>query len=77
MLKFEKGVPVKETSSYLAKFPRFSLIEKIAPNFFPTSGEASVAVAKIIKDAIIEKNSRGETFVLGLATGSTPIGVYK
>jgi hypothetical protein len=53
MLKFEKGVPVKETSNYLAKFPRFSLIEKISPNFFPTSGEASVAVAKIIKDAII------------------------
>jgi glucosamine-6-phosphate deaminase len=61
----------------LAKFPRFSLIEKISPNFFATSGEASIAVAKIIKEAVIKKNSKGETFVLGLATGSTPIGVYK
>lgn len=77
MLKFEKGVPVRETSNYLAKFPRFSLIEKISPNFFPTSGEASITVANIIKNAIIDKNNKGKTFVLGLATGSTPIAVYK
>lgn len=68
---------MKETSSYLAKFPRFSLIEKIAPHFYPTSGEASIAVARLIKEEIKKKNAKGETFVLGLATGSTPIGVYK
>lgn len=77
MLKFQKGVPVKETNNALAKYPRFSLIEKISPKFYPTSGEASFAVANLIKEEIIRKNARGETFVLGLATGSTPIAVYR
>jgi len=59
MLKFQKNVPIKETYNYLAKFPRFSLIEKISPKFFPTSNEASAAIATIIKEEIIRKNSKG------------------
>jgi len=34
-------------------------------------------LAKRISDIIRGKNARGETAVLGLATGSTPIGVYR
>lgn len=77
MLHLDNDIPVKETYAYLAKFPRFSLIEKISPRFFPTSVEASVAAANIIKEEIQKKNAKGETFVLGLATGSTPLRVYK
>jgi hypothetical protein len=50
---------VKETNSALARYPRFSLIEKISPKFYPTSGEASVAVANIVKEEILRKNARG------------------
>lgn len=50
MLKFDKNVPVKETHAYLAKFPRFSLIEKISPRFFPTESEGSLAIAGLIKE---------------------------
>jgi glucosamine-6-phosphate deaminase len=31
----------------------------------------------VIKNAIEEKNQKGEKFVLGLATGSTPLLVYR
>lgn len=31
----------------------------------------------MIKNAIEEKNKKGEKFVLGLATGSTPLLVYR
>ncbi len=37
----------------------------------------SCLVARRIADLIREKNARGQTAVLGLATGSTPIGVYR
>ena len=77
MLSLEKEVPLKETFTYLSKFQRFSLIEKISPLFFPTSTEASLSVAKVIQAEIIRKNNLGQTCVLGLATGSTPLGVYK
>ena len=39
--------------------------------------EASVFVANEIAKLIKEKDSKGKPTVLGLATGSTPIGVYK
>ena len=70
-------MPIKETFEKLAKFPRFSLIEKISPLFYPTSTEASLAVAKVIQAEIKRKNDEGKTCVLGLATGSTPLRVYK
>lgn len=39
--------------------------------------EASIAAANVIKEEILKKNAKGETCVLGLATGSTPLRVYK
>lgn len=50
--------------------------EKIHNVVFESSSEASILVAKEIADLIVEKNSKGEICVLGLATGSSPIRVY-
>jgi glucosamine-6-phosphate deaminase len=77
MLKFDKNLPVKDTHAYLAKFPRFSLIEKITPRCFQTEAEGSLAIANIIKEEILRKNALGHICVLGLATGSSPLRVYR
>jgi glucosamine-6-phosphate deaminase len=53
-----------------------SEIERIAVSVHQTSAEASRAVADQIADLIRTKASTGEQAVLGLATGSTPQGVY-
>src|SRR4029077_17300266 len=44
---------------------------------FPTSSEASRHVALIIESLIRQNNSAGLPTVLGLATGSTPVGLYR
>ena len=77
MIQIEPNVPLKETLQNLSQYSRFSLIEKIEPKFFPTAADASKKIAMEIRDAIKAKNAKGETFVLGLATGSTPLRVYK
>lgn len=51
--------------------------EKLPASIFENSDEASKAVAGQIANLINEKNQRGEFCVLGLATGSTPVGVYQ
>ncbi len=44
---------------------------------FATSGEASRHAALIVERVIREHNSAGRHTVLGLATGSTPVGLYR
>jgi glucosamine-6-phosphate deaminase len=44
---------------------------------FPTSAQASRHVALIIESLIRQNNSSGRPTVLGLATGSTPVGLYR
>jgi glucosamine-6-phosphate deaminase len=51
--------------------------EKIHNVIFNNSVDGSKAVANEIASLIKEKQSRNETFVLGLATGSSPIKVYE
>src|SRR3954466_9406270 len=51
-------------------------VEKIAVTVYPSSDQASKAVAAEIADLIRTKAARGEKAVLGLATGSTPTAVY-
>jgi glucosamine-6-phosphate deaminase len=78
MLHVHPNVPLKETLTQLSNFAKFSLIEKIEPKFFQTSAEGSKKVAEVIRDSIIAKNKISkEPFVLGLATGNTPLKVYK
>src|SRR5436190_9208148 len=44
---------------------------------FPTSTQASRHVALMIESLIRQNNSAGRPTVLGLATGSTPVGLYR
>jgi len=53
-----------------------SEIERIPVFVHETSADASRAVADQIADLIRSKAEKGENAVLGLATGSTPQGVY-
>ena len=61
--------------------PRLNLLEetrfeKLPVTIFPDMLTASKKVAKRIADIITTKAGKGETAVLGLATGATPIAVY-
>ena len=51
--------------------------EKIHNVIFKESNEASILVAQEIASLIREKEAKGESCVLGLATGSSPIKVYE
>ena len=50
--------------------------EKIPCRIYRTAGEASKAVAAKIAELIRVRHAEGRKTVLGLATGSTPVGVY-
>ena len=52
-------------------------MEKIPVKIYGDSEKASYSVACRIGELIRERQSNGLSTVLGLATGSTPIGVYK
>jgi glucosamine-6-phosphate deaminase len=53
-----------------------STVERIPIRSFGVSSEASAYVAQQIATLIRERAAQGRTCVLGLATGSTPTGVY-
>ncbi|HTU18940.1 MAG TPA: 6-phosphogluconolactonase, partial [Gemmataceae bacterium] len=44
---------------------------------FPTSAQATRHVALMIESLIRQNNSAGRSTVLGLPTGSTPVGLYR
>ncbi len=50
--------------------------EKLPVTVYPDQYEASKKVAGKIRDIILQKQSKGEKAVLGLATGATPVDVY-
>jgi glucosamine-6-phosphate deaminase len=50
---------------------------KIPTLIFPTSAKASRHVALMIESLIRQNNSAGQYTVLGMATGSTPLGLYR
>jgi glucosamine-6-phosphate deaminase len=52
-------------------------VEKVPVSVFPSAGAAGRMAATEIADLIRAKAKRGEHAVLGLATGSTPQGVYE
>src|SRR3982751_3728780 len=64
------------TSGVIAPHQAAYRTEKIPVTVYPSSGQASKAVAAEIAELIRAKAARGETAVLGLATGSTPTAVY-
>lgn len=61
---------IKKVSTEEVKF------EKIPSFIYQDSNEASKRVADTIIEAINQKEANGEPFVLGLATGSSPIKIY-
>lgn len=52
-------------------------LEKLPVKIWDASSTASVHIAQSIALAIRQKQQEGEHIVLGLATGSSPIGIYK
>ncbi|MGV3508554.1 MAG: glucosamine-6-phosphate deaminase [Sphingobacteriaceae bacterium] len=50
--------------------------EKLPVTVYADERTASIAVARRIADLILAKQAKGETTVLGLATGATPVKVY-
>ncbi|MEO1716116.1 MAG: glucosamine-6-phosphate deaminase [Planctomycetota bacterium] len=52
-------------------------VERVPTSVYPSSAQASRAVAAEIADLIRDKAAKGENAVLGLATGSTPQAVYE
>ena len=52
-------------------------MERIPTVVFATDAELTRRVAARIATVIRERNATGATAVLGLATGSTPVGVYR
>ena len=53
-----------------------SRFEHVPLSVFPTSSEASRSVAREIAALIRSRQAEGRSAVLGLATGSTPLGLY-
>jgi len=51
--------------------------EKIPVKLFKDSGHGCQHIAKLIALAIRAKQQKGESIVLGLATGSSPINIYR
>jgi hypothetical protein len=50
---------------------------KVPALVFPTSRQAARHVALMIESLIRQNNSAGRATVLGLPTGSTPVGLYR
>jgi glucosamine-6-phosphate deaminase len=68
---------VPSVSQVLPSLPAAAAgVEKIPTTVYTSSATASKAVAAEIADLIRARAARGEKAVLGLATGSTPTGVY-
>lgn len=57
--------------------PGQKIFEQMETTIFPDAREASVMVASEIASLIRARNQIGQNTVLGLATGSTPIRVYR
>lgn len=71
---FEYASPFREGTEPKSIRERF---ERIPTKIYPTAGEAVHIVASEIARLIREKQAAGESCVLGLATGSSPIPLYK
>ena len=64
------------STTVLNSDPDFASRERIPCLVFPQARDASLAVAQQIAALIRTRASEGRNCVLGLATGSTPVGVY-
>src|SRR3954454_19450323 len=65
------------TADICTESSRYLRGTRVPTMVFRNSGEASRHVALMIESLIRQNNSAGRSTVLGLATGSTPIGLYR
>ena len=73
----EKGSEIRSIKHQPVGRDESTRFERIHTEIFETSAEASLAIAGEIAELIREKAKAGEKCVLGLATGSSPLAVYK
>ena len=70
-LKKEGGlIPNAEPKDIVCRY------ERINTNVFESENDGATYVADKIVAAIKAKDEKGETFVLGLTTGHSPLGIY-
>lgn len=68
---------VESTSPiYRGPLPHVTTVERVPVTVYEQAGDASRAVAREIADLVTSRAVAGKKTVLGLATGSTPVGVY-
>ncbi|WP_309382792.1 glucosamine-6-phosphate deaminase [Cerasicoccus frondis] len=58
-------------------FSELTQRERINTHIYPTADEACAYVADAITELINERNAAGKPTILGLATGSTPVRLYR
>ena len=61
---------------YRGPLPHVTTVERVPVTVYEQPGDASRAVAREIADLVTSRAAAGKQTVLGLATGSTPVGVY-
>jgi len=61
---------------YRGPLPHVHAVERLPISVYDQPRDASRAVAREIADLVQSRAAAGKTTVLGLATGSTPVGVY-
>ncbi len=74
--------PTTSASPQILRFPGTDTPELLARTRLPaavfaTSEQVGIYVAREVADLIRQRNAAAQTTVLGLPTGSTPIGVYR
>ena len=67
---------VPSSPIYRGPLPHVHTVERIPVTVYDQPGDASRAVAREIADLVSTRAKAGKKTVLGLATGSTPVGVY-
>lgn len=67
---------VASSPIYRGPLPHITTVERLPVTVYDQPGDASRAVAREIADLVTQRAAAGKRTVLGLATGSTPVGVY-
>ncbi|MFM1903461.1 MAG: glucosamine-6-phosphate deaminase, partial [Planctomycetota bacterium] len=70
------GVPAAALPIYRGPLPHVTTVERVPVSVYEQPADASRAVAREIADLVTSRAAAGKQTVLGLATGSTPVGVY-
>ena len=70
------ATPTASHPIYRGPLPHVTTVERLPVTVYDQPADASRAVAREIADLVQQRAAAGKQTVLGLATGSTPVGVY-